>query len=205
MLFFWATTPFDWIHWYISLVFVNLVMRERNCHSAEVKADELSHISGSNYPVQLIPVEIWTRLVDVEVGLLRGVALLCCLLNQKKKKKNVTNDKKIQTMYQCRGWSLMILWSVLALFSWCVDRVWWVWWGLLGFGWFLTGDGLLIVWCLHALGYCMYIIICWISFNVFAVFIASSIHCHHVIMLESCSFRLGEFKCYKDFTSYFQY
>ena len=70
--------------------------------------------------------------------------------------KNVANDKRIRTMYQCRVWSLMILWSVLALFSWCVDRVWWVWWGLLGFGWFLTGDGLLIVWCLHALGYCMY-------------------------------------------------
>lgn len=93
---------------------------------------------------------LWTLRLDSCVGLLFFV--VCST----KKKKNVTNDKKIQTMYQCRGWSLMILWSVLALFSWCVDRVWWVWWGLLGFGWFLTGDGLLIVWCLHALGYCMY-------------------------------------------------
>lgn len=75
MLFFWATTPFDWIHWYISLVFVNFVMRERNCHSAEVQ-DELSHISGSNYPVQLIPVAIWHG---------RSVCLLFFVVCPKKK------------------------------------------------------------------------------------------------------------------------
>lgn len=155
-------------NWYISW-YLFLVMRKQNCHSAEVK-DELSHISGSNYLVQLIPVAIWTRLMDVvfasylperaPLDMHRLLRLDSCagllFFVVCKKRASVTNDKKIRTMYQCRVWSLMILWSALVLFSWCVDRVWWVWWELLGFGWLLTGDGLLIVWCLHALGYCMY-------------------------------------------------